>query len=448
MTEPTYNARSFFIIWAGQFVSLIGTGLTGFALSVWVYQLTGSVTQFSLMLLCTTLPGIVVMPLVGALVDRWDRRWTMIISDMGAGLSTLCMALLLLNDQLAVWHIYLAVGISSIFNAFQFPAYAALTTQLIPPHQLGRANGLVQFSQAAMQLLAPVLGGFLLVVIQIEGIFLLDVGTFLFALITLLVARSPKIIAPIESEQQEAKSLKEDIVYGWRYVRARPPFLALLALFAMNNFTTAMVIVLMTPFVLSFTSVQSLGIVLSIAGSGMLVGTLIMSIWGGPSQQIHGVFGSTLMRGMLLLLGGMQPNVMLVAIAAFLFIACVPVSAVASQTIWQRKVAPNVQGRVFAIRAMIARSCQPLAYFVAGPLADNLFEPLLIEGGGLATNLGQIIGVGPGRGIGLMFMLLGLLLVITTLMAYMYPRLRQLEDELPDVVTDIPTEKTAEAAIS
>ena len=140
--------RIFTLIWFGQLISFIGFGLTRFALGVWVYRNTGSVTQFALISLFAILPSILLSPLVGVLVDRWNRRTCMILSDAGAGLSTLAIVLLLLVGRLEVWHIYLVVAVSSTFNAFQWPAYAAATTMLVPKQHLGRASGMVQLAEA------------------------------------------------------------------------------------------------------------------------------------------------------------------------------------------------------------------------------------------------------------------------------------------------------------
>ena len=159
--------RTFLLIWFGQLISLTGTGLTGFALGVWVYQRTGSVTQFALIALATTLPGILFSPIAGALVDRWDRRWAMFLSDAGASVCTLSMCLLLFAGRLQVWEIYIAMSISSTITAFQWPAYSAATTLLVPKEHLGRASGMVQIADAVAQIGSPVIAGVMMGVVPI-----------------------------------------------------------------------------------------------------------------------------------------------------------------------------------------------------------------------------------------------------------------------------------------
>ena len=434
LQHPTaIGMRVFILIWFGQLVSLIGSGLTGFALGVWMYQRTGSVTQFALISLSTTLPFIVISPLAGALVDRWNRRWIMILSDSGAGLSTGAIALLLVTGRLETWHIYLATATSSTFSAFQWPAYIATTTLLVPKQHLGRASGMTQLGQALAQLISPVLAGILLGSIKLQGVILLDFATFLFALVTLLLVRFPDAKTTAAGEAGK-DSLLRSAAYGWTYITARPGLLALLIFFTLSNFLVGVVEVLTTPLVLSFASAAVLGIILSIGGTGMLVGSLVISTWGGPQRRINNVFGFMLLGGLCILVAGLRTSVPLFALAAFFFFLGLPIINGSSQVIFQKKVAPNVQGRVFALNGAIAGASLPLAYAIAGPLADRVFEPLMAPNGPLAGSIGQIIGVGPGRGIGLLFIVMGALTILVTLAAYQYPRLRLVEDELPDAI--------------
>ena len=427
--------RVFLLIWLGQVVSVIGSGLTGFALGVWVYQRTGSVTEFALISLSTTLPGIAISPIAGAVVDRWNRRWTMLLGDLGAGLSTLVLALMLFTGRLEVWHIYLVTAISSTCSAFQSPAYAAAITLLVPKQHLGRANGLIHLGQSIAQLISPMLAGVLVVTIQIQGVILLDFATFLFALITLLLIQFPEA-KTTEAGIAGKGSLLREAAYGWTYITARPGLLGLLIFLAAANFLVGIVDVLATPLVLSFASAAVLGTVLSIAGIGMLVGASVLSTWGGPQRLINSVFGFMLLSGLSILVAGLRPSVPLFALAAFLFFLGLPIMNGSIQVIFQRKVAPDMQGRVFALMGAIAGSSLPLAYLIAGPLADRVFEPLLAPGGLLVGSIGQLIGVGRGRGIGLMFIVIGALTMLATVVAYQYPRLRLLESELPDAIAD------------
>jgi MFS transporter, DHA3 family, macrolide efflux protein len=429
------GVRTLIIVWLGQLVSLIGSGVTSFALSIWVYQRTGSATQFALIAFCGVLPSVLLSPLAGALVDRWNHRWTMILSNTGGALSALMIASLLAAGWLEIWHIYVVAAINSTLSAFLWPAYTAATTLLIPKQHLGRAGGMLQMGQAIVQLSAPGLGSLLLEIIQLQGVILFEFTACFFALATLLCVRFPKIKA-IPTGGSEKDSLLHEIAYGWAYLTSRPGLLGLLIFFATSNFLSGIVGVLFGPLVLSFASPIVFGTLLSIAGIGTLVSSLVMSIWGGPQRRVQAVFRVMLLGGLCILVAGLGTSILILGIVIFLFFCGTSVLNVCTQVIFQRKVAPYVQGRIFALRGAITGASLPLAYLVAGPLADYVFEPLMVPDGPLAESVGQLIGVGPGRGIGLMFMVMGTLTMIVTVVAYLYPRLRLVEDELPDAIPD------------
>jgi DHA3 family macrolide efflux protein-like MFS transporter len=421
---------TFLILWLGQVVSLVGSGLTSFALGVWVFEETGSATQFALIGLSAVLPRIVLSPLAGVAIDRWDRRWVMIAGDVGAGLSTLAVVLLLVAGRLEIGHIYLLVAVNAAFSTAQWPAFVATTSLLVSKENLGRANGLLQFGQAASEILAPALAGVLVGVIRLEGVILIDVATFLFAVSTLLLVRFPR--ARVLGTSQT--SLWKDLPFGLRYISARPGLLSLLAFIAVVNFLWGMVGALITPLILSWTSSDVLGAIVSIAGVGMLAGSLILSAWGGPRRRIDGVLNWELLSGLCFVLMGLRPSFWPVAAGAFGAHVTIALVFGSNQAIWQTKVEPQLQGRVFATQQMVARSAAPLAYLLAGPLADRVFDPLLAVDGPLAGSLGQVLGIGPGRGMGLLFVLMGAIKVTITLIGRWNPRLRNLEDELPDAV--------------
>lgn len=429
--------RAFGVIWSGQLISYIGSGLTSFALGVWAYQMTDSITLFALIALFRTLPGVLLGPLAGALVDRWDRRRAMLVSDMGAGLSTLFIALQFVNGQPEMWHIYLAVFVSGAFGALRFPALTAATTQLVPKEQFGRTSGLLQIVQVGQVLVSPIAAGALIDAIKLEGVILIDFTTFLFAILSLLIVSIPR--PPVTAEGLAGKgSLWREIAYGWTYITARAGLLALMVTFSIANFMLEMISVLLTPLLLSFASPSELGLAMSLGGIGYLAGSLVMSAWGGFKRRINTVIISLLLVGLFTTLMGLQASVPLVAVSIFLVLFCVPIVVASNQVIWQSKVAPDVQGRVFAIRRTIILATPPLAYAVAGPLADTVFEPLVAESGPLAGSIGQIIGVGQGRGIGLLIISMGLLVMLVSAISYLYPRLRLVEDELPDAVAGRP----------
>ncbi len=434
MTQHPKNTgmQIFTLIWFGQMISLIGSQLTNFALGVWVYQQTGSVTQFSLISLFTSLPIILISPVAGTLVDQFPRRWMMVFSDLGAGISTGVIAFLLATGDLTFWHICVFATISSCFSAIQLPAYTSATTLIVPEQDLARANGLLQIGAAVGSLVAPMLGGLLLLILKIDGIIFIDFATFIFALSILLLVPFPKQY--IDRHRAEKTPWYKEASYGLVYLVKRRGLFALLLFFAVNNFLVGIVQILFTPLVLSFASATDLGTILTIGGVGMLVSSVLISTVKTPPYLILSIFGFMLLGGISITCAGLYKTVPLLALIAFLYFFGLPIINSSSQLIFQKKVPLNVQGRVFATIGAISNASHPFAYTVAGPLADKIFEPLMTPKGLLAGSIGKIIGVGKGRGIGLMFIVMGILTVLVTIIAYQYKPLRLLEKQLPNAV--------------
>lgn len=436
MTDTTdTGVRAFGLVWFGQLISGVGSGLTNFALGIWVLQKTGSVTQFAGIAFFGALPGLLIAPLAGVYVDRWDRRQVMQWANLGSGLRTLAVAALMWQGALEIWHVYVAVAVASVFRTFHLPAYMASTTLLVPKKHLARASGMMQFGQAAAETLAPVLAAQLVLLIRVEGVLLLDFVTFLFAVATLAMVRIPRPAASGAGRAGRG-SMWQQAAIGWQFIRERPGLRGLLVYFAMVNLIFSMASVLIVPLVLSMKDASTAGQVLTISNAGLLAGSVLMTVTGGPRRKIHGVLGFGLLFGLALVIVGLRPNPWLIAAGLFLTMFGAPVINGASQAIWQIKVPPDVQGRVFAVRRMLAQFTAPMGILIAGPLADRVFRPLLLPGGALAGTVGQVIGVGPGRGIGLLYVTLAALPILTSIWGYAQPRVRRVEEDLPDAIGD------------
>lgn len=435
--SPRYKQNVFNALWIGQMVSIIGSGLTGFALRVWAFEQTSSVTQFALITFFYGLPGVLIAPFAGVLIDRWDRRRTMIFSDLGAALSTFAILLLVSTDHLQVWHIYIAVALISLFGAFQEPASQATVALLVPKEKLGRANGMMQIGPAMSRIVAPFLAGMLIFTIGLKGIAQVDLATFLFAVIILFSIRIPRPTqATAEAIQQKKESFFAEAKLGWHYIRERAGLYSLTLLSVAVNFTQGVVVVLIAPIVLSFANAKTLGWVFTISGIGALLGAVTMSVWGGPKRKIKGFYIFGFLRSILLLMGGLQPNAWLIAIASAFYLFCSQITGASINTIWQKKVPTTMQGRVFATLRLTSVLFFPLGQILAGPLSDYVFQPMLEVDGILAGSVGQIIGVGPGRGIGFLLIVIGLINLGIMVIAYFNPRVRLIEDELPDAIPD------------
>jgi DHA3 family macrolide efflux protein-like MFS transporter len=425
---------AFTIVWFGQMVSFLGTGMTRFALTIWAWQITGSATALALVAFFAYGPTVVMSPIAGALVDRWNRKFVMMLSDLAAGVSTVAILLLYTTGHLQMWHLYVAGAAAGAFEAFQWPAYSAAITTMLPKERYGRANGMWSLLESVSGIGAPILAGILIGLIGIGGVMTIDVLTFVFAIGTLLSVNVPQ---PVESAAgHEARgSLWKESAYGFRYVLQRPGLLGLQLIFLNVNLLGPFVFTLINPMILARTgdNAEVLATVLSITGVGGVLGGLVMSAWGGPRRRIHAILGGIALESLLgAALMGLGRTLAMWATAGFFSGFLIPIINGSSQAIWQSKVVPDVQGRVFAVRRLIAQIAGPLGILIAGPLADKLFEPAMQPGGALAGTFGGLVGTGPGAGMALLMVLAGVMSATVSLSGYLIPIIRDVETILPD----------------
>ena len=425
--------RKFLIIWIGQLVSTIGSGLTGFALSIWMYQETGQAAPFVYTALFNSLPVVLFSLVAGALVDRWNRRWVMILMDIGAALTTFGIFLLYRSGELQVWHIYVSAFLASLFNTFQLPAFNASITLLVPKEHLTRANGMVQTGASLEGLLAPVLAGFLVGLIGVSGMILIDFVTFFVAVGTMLFVMIPQ---PALTDEQRRQKILQDIQRGWRYLSERPGLIALAGYIGVVNILSTSVLALITPLILSFSNERILGLTQMISSLGLLLGGILISSWGGTKRKMTGIYIGVLIGGLGLIFGGLRSLFWWIGLGVFFFLFPIPTVNAQLRSIIQVKVPAELQGRVFSVIFLIARLGPPIGFLISAPLADRVFEPGMLPGGQLAHLFSPLFGVGTGRGIGLMMSLAGAGFWLITAAMYAYPRLRLVEDELPDIVAE------------
>jgi MFS transporter, DHA3 family, macrolide efflux protein len=438
--EAVGEMRSFLVIWAGQLVSSLGSGLTGFAIPVVVFQKTGSAEQFGLLLFAWMLPALLLSPVAGTLVDRWDRRRVLIAADTGSAVMTLLLAGLVLTGRFELWFLFLATVITSMISAFQEPAFTASIAALVPRRHYPRAIGLVQLLGPVSMIIAPLVAGALVVTIGLGGIMLVDAATYVAAIAGLLlvsIPRPPRVESDAPASEGPAwmvagRRFLHEAAQGLHFLRARPGLYGMLVFFAVSNFWGGFVNPLLAPMVLSFTRPVQLATVQAAAGAGAVLGGVAIGIWGGPSRRMAAVTGSMLLGGLCTAAMGLGPSVPLIAGAVFVWAFSSPLVMASSSAIWMSKTPQALLGRVFAVRRMVTMSMMPLAVLFAGPLAERVFEPLLAPGGALAGSVGAGIGTGKGRGIALMFVLLGALMALTAVAAWLVPSIRHVERDVPD----------------
>jgi MFS transporter, DHA3 family, macrolide efflux protein len=431
--KPT-GMRAFIVVLIGQLASLLGTSMTGFALTIWAFGETGRATDLALIGFFFVTPMLILSPMAGAIVDRYNRKLMMMVSDLASGSMTVVVLILYATGYLEIWHLFITSAVSGAFQAFQWPAYSAAISVMLPKEQYARAHGMNSLVEAGSGIFSPLAAGALLAFFGLTAVLLLDIITFVFAIITLAVVEIPQPAATVAGQEGKG-SLWQESLYGFRYIFRRPSLLGLQLVFLSANFMAGIGLTLMAPMILARTGNNELifGSVQSIGAVGGVVGGVLMSAWGGPKRLVHGVLLGWIVTSLLgQVLLGLGQSLPVWAVAAFFLTFFAPVINGSNQAIWQSKVAPDVQGRVFSVRRLIAWITTPLSRLIAGPLADFVVEPAFIEPTAFGQSLNWLVGAGPGAGMALIIIVTGVLAMAAGGAGYFFKVVRDAETLLPD----------------
>jgi DHA3 family macrolide efflux protein-like MFS transporter len=385
----------FFTIWTGQAFSLVGSSLVRFALIWWLTEHTGSATTLAVATLMSQLPIIVLGPFAGALIDRWSRRWVMVVSDGLIALFTAFLAYLYWIDRAQTWHVYAILFLRSLGGAFQDPAMRASTSLMAPKDQLARVAGMNQTMQGVVSIVSPPLGALLLEVLSIEGTLAIDLITALLAIGPLLFmgVPQPEATARQSSERSVLREIGEGFRYAWNW---RGMFLFMSS--------TALIRFFLAP-AFSFTPLLvtqhfgggalQLGWISSAFGAGLISGGLVLSAWGGFKRRMVTLLVGVLGFGLGTMTVGLAPSwaFWLALVAGFWRGAMVPIFSGAMDAIYQSSIPPEMQGRFFTLNNSVGMVMSPLGLAIAGPVGDVLGVRAIFVLGGVACMLVPLIWV-------------------------------------------------------
>ena len=423
--------RAFWAVSSAQLVSSVGSGMTRFGLSLWVLSETGDVTAYTALLFFAFLPIGLGSLVAGPLVDRLDRRRVMLVANALPSISTLAVAGLYFTDRLEIWHLFIALSANGFANSFILPAFEASVPLMMPREKLGSAAGFTQMILALETIAAPALAGLVISLAGLGALFLIDFGTFAFALAALLTARIPN---PVHADDHEHEPVFKAFRTGLRYVRQRPPLRRLFVLVTSLMLVNAgFGFALCTPLVMSFAGERAAGLVMSSFGVGALIGGGLLAATGGPKRRMDGILAGLVFAAFSSWIIAAREDVWIVALgvtavgATFMFVMGLV------RVILQEKVESSILGRVASLRLALGTIAQVTGIALAGPVAEALFEPLMAPGGALAASVGALLGTGAGRGIALMYGLIGVAMLAVAALAFASGGIRRLEDELPDI---------------
>ena len=426
--------RTFYLIIITQTISLIGSSMTGFAIGIKVFNDTGQVTPLALVGFFSQLPRILSASFAGVVADRWDRRKILIFSDSGQAVGTLILLLAFATDNFSLWILYVVVLIQAVFEVFQSPALSATVTMLVPDEQRDLANTIQQINRPAASIVAPIVAGFLFVLIGVTGVMAIDIISFFVAIGALYLVHIPRPKATAEGEKSRGSVLKE-AWSGFQFLLERRLLFYVILYATLLNFLFNGAGIMMTPYILSLTNSEAaLGAVMASLGLGMVSGGIAFSMWRNKPGRIHIFFVGIILSGLFMSILGITRTVLLLVIVKFISFFPNPAVNASLMSLIQIKTPPDMQGRVFASIMQLAMLATPLAFLIAGPLADQVLEPAVGTPGWSIVE--PVVGAQPGSGMGLLMVINGLVVVITGLLLYNWKPIRNLEDSLPDYIPE------------
>lgn len=424
MSNSSKSFGKFLMLWFGDFISAIGSGLTSFGLGVYIFQQTGKASLMALVTLFAFLPSLLLSPLAGVLADRYDRRLLMVLGDSLSAIGLLFILICFLRGEVLIWQICVGVTISSVFSSLLEPAYKATITDLLTPEQYSKASGMVQIASSAKYLISPALAGFLLTISNIKLLLVLDILTFFVTVTTTLAVRSK-----LERKKTEkSSSFLYEMKMGWNALSSKKGVLTLVIVGALITFCLGFIQTLASPMVLSFSDSAALGTLMTVIASGMLVSGVLL---GGITikKGYVGLLSISLCgAGIFMVLFGLKENIFFIGIAGFLFFGMLPFANASLDYLIRTNIDNSLQGRTWGMIGLISQLGYVIAYAVSGLLADYVFTPLLLPNGLLSGSVGKIVGIGAGRGIGFLIVLAGILLCITSAILYCMKSIRELEN--------------------
>ena len=429
------------VIWAGQMISGIASSVTAVALPVWIFNLTDGVeTGLAIGLWEFFFFGsyLLFVQIAGVLIDRYDRRMMMLVYDF---VSLAVMAALLAinsNWELKVWHLYVASVFQGVGFAFQSPSYSAVIAVMLPRRQYVHANGLMSLLGNAPDIFGPILAGVLIIAVGLNGILALNLFAFIISIGALLFAEIPPMPRTPEGETSHGKFLKE-AVYGLKYIFRRPGLLGLQLIFFFGNLFSGMAlsVAALYPMILLRTGgdSQAVGAVQSSGALAAVIVGLYISISGRIKRPIRAILLGWILSSLFgLTLLGIGQALTVWIIAYVIDSIFDPVVGVSIETFLQTKVPPDLQGRVFSASDFMAQAIIPFTPLLAGFLGDSVFEPAMLQKGLLPNTFGWLVGTGPGSGFGLMILLCGIGGTLVGLSGYLFPAVRNVDEDLPDFV--------------
>lgn len=417
--------KNFYKLWLGELISNIGSGMTAFALSVYIYEKTGSVSYVSLITLLSFMPSIILSPIGGLLADRYDRRLLMIIGDLFSGLGLVYILWSIQAGEKSIVPIFIGITFSSIFTSLLEPSYRATLTDILEEENYAKASGLIQVAGSAKYLISPVIAGIVLSVADIRVILLLDIMTFITTCLMIFLVRKS-----INSEKQNYKKDSfKGLLEGLFIIKENRGVYSLVIIMFFVCFFMGFIQILIRPMILATSSVKTAGMMESLCAVGLLIGSLWIGIAGIKKNYSKILAVSCFFCGIFMSMTGVNKNLAIIGISTFLFFSTLPFMNSCADVLVRVSIPNELQGRVWGLISLITQMGTVIAYIISGIMADYIFEPMFNKNGLLVKNIGMIIGTGKGRGIGFMLILSGMGMLIMAIVIWKNGEIREVSEK-------------------
>ena len=417
--------KNFYKLWLGELISNIGSGMTAFALSVYIYEKTGSVSYVSLITLLSFMPSIILSPIGGLLADRYDRRLLMIIGDLFSGLGLVYILWSIQAGEKSIVPIFIGITFSSIFTSLLEPSYRATLTDILDEENYAKASGLIQAAGSAKYLISPVIAGMILSVADIRVILLLDILTFITTCLMIFLVR--------KSMNSEMQNYKKDsfkgLLEGLFIIKENRGVYSLVIIMFFVCFFMGFIQILIRPMILALSSVKTAGMMESLCAVGLLIGSLWIGIAGIKKNYSKILAVACFFCGIFMSMTGVNENLTIIGISTFLFFSTLPFMNSCADVLVRVSVPNELQGRVWGLISLITQMGTVAAYIISGVMADYVFEPMFNKNGILVENIGMIIGTGKGRGIGFMLILSGMGMLIMAIVIWKNREIREVSEK-------------------
>lgn len=400
--------NKFLLLWSGELASAVGSGLTSFGLGVYLFQQTGKASSMALVTLLAFMPGLLLSAPAGVLADRYDRRLLMVLGDGLSALGLIFILFCMLRGEAQLWQICIGVTISSIFSSLLQPAYKATITDLLTPELYTKASGLVGLAGSAQYLISPILAGLLLSRWDIRLLLIMDICTFFVTVVATLVVRR----GIVSKQIQRTTSFFQELLEGWTAVSENKGVLLLVIMGAVITLFMGVIQTLFAPMLLAFTDNTTLGITETICALGLLVSSVLIGMWSIHKGYAKILSLSLFFAGVFMAMFGLSENILLICFSGFFFFAMLPFANSSLDYMLRTNTQNQLQGRAWGLIGVISQLGYVAAYALSGLLADGV---------------GRAMGIGVGRGAGLLIIVAGVLLSVTAILLYQIKSVRQLE---------------------